>query len=123
MDATGAILAYYDALRAGDQLGPFFADDDATVKFGISETLRGHDAVASGLREQSQTTANWTVDSRDLAVGEREGWAWFSDDVFLAWTDTERRIRYEFETRWSGTLEEDDSWQFVAMHVSTAREL
>jgi hypothetical protein len=123
-DPAGFVKSYYDALRAGDPIAPFFADDPATVKFGISETLRGSEAVAEGLCEQTARTADWQVGSRDLVVGERGGWAWFADEVFMAWTDTEKRVRYEFETRWSGTLERHDGgWRFVAMHVSTASDL
>ena len=121
MNAEATVREYYHALRTGDPLAPFFADDERTVKFGISETLRGGASVAEGLREQTATTTDWQVDSRNLVVGEREGWAWFSDDVFMAWTDTRKRIRYEFDTRWSGALERrGDGWRFVAMHVSTA---
>ncbi len=139
MNAAATIREYYDALRTGDPLGPFFADGDATddeiVKFGISERLVGADEIAARLREQTATTTDWTVDSRELRVTERSCHAWFSDDVFMAWTDTDRQIRFEFETRWSGTLEARDEdgapvadpssrdeveWRFVGMHVSTA---
>ena len=139
MDAAATIREYYDALRNGDPLGPFFAaegtDGDGIVKFGIGERLVGRDEIVAGLRDQTETTTNWTVESRALRVTERACHAWFSDDVFMAWTDAERRIRYEFETRWSGTLEartddgtpasdvstdEDADWRFVGMHVSTA---
>jgi hypothetical protein len=118
------VREYYDALRAGEPLAPFFEsadrDGETVVKFGISETLRG-EAVAEGLREQTATTADWRVDSRELAVVDGDDWASFTDEVFLAWTDTERRIRYEFDTRWSGALRRrTDGWRFVAMHVSTA---
>ena len=114
----------------------------------FSELVEQHDrlvlvGVADGLRDQTERTTDWSVDSRDLRVTERGGHAWFGDRVSLAWTDTERRIRYEFDTRWTGTLELDeaverseggerddtaddttgDRWQFVAMHVSTARGL
>jgi hypothetical protein len=127
MGPEATVRAYYDALRAGEPLYPFFESADAdggrVVKFGISETLRGG-AVAEGLREQTATTADWRVDSRELAVVDGDGWASFADEVFLAWTDTERRIRYEFDTRWSGTLRRRaDGWRFVTMHVSTAGEL
>ena len=127
--ADDAIRSYYDALRSGDSLGPFFADDEDLVKFGISERLDGGDGVAEGLREQTGTTSAWAVDSRELRVTERDDHAWFSDQVFLAWTGTDPPIRYEFETRWSGTLERrdadgeldsDGNWRFVGMHVSTA---
>ncbi|AQL41489.1 hypothetical protein BV210_01610 [Halorientalis sp. IM1011] len=125
MDAADTIRSYYDALRDGEPLGPFFASerpaDDAIVKFGLSERLVGTDAVREGLREQTATTADWAVDSRALRATERERHAWFSDAVEMGWTDTEREIRYEFDTRWSGTLElRDGDWRFVGMHVSTA---
>ena len=130
--ARETIRTYYDALRAGDPLEPFFGDDEDVVKFGISERLVGGDSVAAGLREQTGSTRAWSVESRDLRVTERDDHAWFADVVVLAWTGTEQPIRYEFETRWSGTLErrdgegnpdEDGAWQFVGMHVSTAEEL
>ena len=138
--AGGVIHAYYDALRAGDPLAPFFADDEDLVKFGISERLVGGEAVTEGLRRQTETTSGWTVDSRDLRVSERDDHAWFSDEVFLGWTGSDPPIRYEFETRWSGTLELRDgdghlasagddghpagaNWQFVGMHVSTAGDV
>ncbi|WP_436910402.1 hypothetical protein [Halosimplex marinum] len=153
MGAADRVRAYYDALREGEPLAPFFAPVDGAVKVGISERLVGGDAVAEGLREQTERTTDWSVGSRDLRVTERDRHAWFGDRVSLAWTDTERRIRYEFDTRWTGTLElreapdssadgvdgseatpagEDgattdggsaDPWQFVSMHVSTARDL
>jgi hypothetical protein len=125
MNAKATIEAYYAALRAGDPLGPFFAldADCSVVKFGISEQLVGTDAIRDGLREQTETTTDWTVDSRALRVTERDGYAWFSDDVGLCWTDTGDTVRHEYDTRWSGTLEATDGtreWQFVGMHVSTA---
>ncbi|QPV62569.1 hypothetical protein I7X12_17835 [Halosimplex litoreum] len=150
MSAADRVRTYYDALRSGEPLAPFFAPVDGAVKVGISERLVGGETVADGLRDQSEHTTDWSVDSRDLRVTERESHAWFGDRVSLAWTDTDRRIRYEFDTRWSGTLEprevsdegiasptegrddgnddtaddgSDDRWQFVSMHVSTARDL
>lgn len=119
MDAQATIRAYYDALRAGEPLYPFFYDDERTVKFGVGETLAGYDAVAAGLREQTETTTGWEVDSRELVVGEADGSAWFADDVFMGWTDTEANVRYEFDTRWSGSLlRVDGEWLFTGMHVS-----
>jgi hypothetical protein len=130
--AESAVRTYYDALRNGEPLGPFFADGDI-VKFGISEELVGSDAVREGLREQTRTTTDWAVESRSLRVTERDSYAWFTDRVTLSWTDTDRQIRYEFDTRWSGTLErrengavtdrEDAPWRFVGMHVSTPGDL
>ncbi len=124
MEPGECIREYYQALRNGDPLDPYFSDDATTVKFGISEELWGGDDIATGLREQTETTAEWVVRSRNLTIDEHGDTAWFADDVFLAWTDTEARIRYEFETRWSGTLvSRTDGWTFVGMHVSTAGEL
>jgi hypothetical protein len=118
------LRTYYDALRAGDPLAPFFADEPETVKFGISEALRGGEAVAEGLREQTATTTDWEIESHNLVADEPDGGAYFTDEVFMAWTDTEKRVRYEFETRWSGTLERlQAGWQFVGMHVSTSDQL
>jgi hypothetical protein len=126
MDARATVTDYYDALRAGDPLGPYFADehgDDAFVKFGISERLVGSEQIRAGLEQQTDTTTGWAVTSRALRVCERDRYAWFSDEVSMAWTDTETETRNEFETRWSGTLERRDGWQFVGMHVSTADRL
>ncbi|MFB6311634.1 MAG: nuclear transport factor 2 family protein [Salinirussus sp.] len=127
MDARETVEAYYTALRAGDPLGEFFADprpgDDAPVKVGISERLVGADAIRAGLRQQTATTRNWTVRSRELRVCDRDDIAWFTDAVDLSWTDDERDERLTFDTRWSGVLEQRDRWQFVGMHVSAPREL
>ena len=126
MDAASTVRAYYDALRKGDPLYPYFADESTTVKFGIGERLTGYEAVRVGLAEQTETTDDWTVESRRLVVSGTDGHAWFSDDVSMAWTDTEAGHRHEYDTRWSGALEHrgDDAdlgtpWRFVGMHVST----
>lgn len=126
MDAEATVRAYYDALRDGDPLYPFFARAETTVKFGIGERLTGYEEVRSGLAAQTATTAGWVVDSERLVVDGTDDHAWFSDDVYMAWTDTERDRRYEFDTRWSGTLQRrsDDAdlesdWRFAGMHVST----
>jgi hypothetical protein len=134
VSAQSRIRAYYDALRDGDPLYHYFAPDDDVVKFGISEHLDGYEAVEAGLREQSRTTADWTVESTALRVTERDRHAWFADLVELGWTDLECDTRREFDTRWSGTLERErrtpgerdadpGDWRFVGMHVSTAGEL
>jgi hypothetical protein len=138
--AADVVRSYYETLRDGDPLYPYFARAPSTVKFGVGERLTGYESVAAGLREQTRTTDGWRVDSDRLVVEQRDCHAWFSDDVFMAWTDTERRIRYEFDTRWSGTLERNDDagsaegptedtpasddhpWLFTGMHVSTAVE-
>ena len=126
MDAEATVRAYYDALRDGEPLYPFFARAETTVKFGIGERLTGHDEVRAGLQSQTATTEAWAVDSERLVVTASDDHAWFSDDVFIAWTDTDRGHRDEFDTRWSGTLQRrgDDAglgtdWRFVGMHVST----
>lgn len=129
MDAESTLLEYYDALRAGEPLHPYFAEEEAALKFGISERLDGYEEIEDGLREQTETTDDWTVESRDLVVTERERTAWFGDDVRMAWT-TADGDRHDFDTRWSGCLERredggdaDAGWRFVSMHVSVAREL
>ncbi|WP_255168183.1 nuclear transport factor 2 family protein [Natrononativus amylolyticus] len=119
------IRDYYESLRRGDPLAPYFLEAETTVKFGIGESLFGGEAVADGLREQTETTDGWSVESRRLTVGEREGYAWFADEVALAWTDRESGERNRFDTRWSGALERrergsDPEWAFASMHVSTA---
>jgi len=134
MDVEALVRGYYDTLRSGEPLYPYFRESPSTVKYGLSETLRGYEAVAAGLREQTRTTADWTVESRGLATGtheprsprgdegggDRSGCGWFADDVFMAWTDTDRRTRHEFETRWTGTVVDGE---FAAVHVSTAEAL
>lgn len=132
MSAGSRVRAYYDALREGDPLYSYFASDEAVVKFGLSEHLDGYEAVEAALRRQTRTTDDWTVESRDLRVTERDEHAWFADRVEMGWTDVERDVRVEFDTRWSGTLEREapseegadspDDWQFVLMHVSTPEE-
>lgn len=122
MSAEKIIEEYYAALRNEEPLVPFFTESDGLVKVGISERLVGSERVAEGLREQTETTSDWTVESRDLRVRERDSVAWFADEVRMAWT-TEEGERHDFETRWSGTLERDGKWRFVGMHVSVPRDL
>ena len=126
MDAEATVRTYYDALRDGEPLYPFFVRAETTVKFGIGERLTGYGEVRSGLEAQTATTEDWVVDSERLLVDGSDDHAWFADDVFMAWTDLDRDHRHEFDTRWSGTLERraDDAglgtdWRFVGMHVST----
>lgn len=133
MDAEATVRDYYEALRAGDPLHPYFLESPRTVKFGVGERLTGYDEVSAGLREQTDTTEGWEVRSSRLLVEERDDAAWFSDDVFMGWTDTDANVRYEFETRWSGPLvrlegaeldaEADPGpgeWRFAGMHVSVS---
>lgn len=133
MNAKATIDAYYEALRNGNSLTSYFADDESILKFGVTEAAFGADDVSEALQEQTETTAEWTVESHALSVTEcgsdvdspleAENVAWFGDLVTLAWTDTTTGIRRRFETRWSGTLiGTDDGWQFVTMHVSAPRE-
>jgi len=125
--AENRIRAYYDALRGGEPLYPFFAEDDEIVKYGITEKLTGYDEIEAGLRAQTATTDDWTVESDALVVTERGDHAWFADDVRMAWRDVESGREYDFESRWSGTLErrsrdDDPTWRFVGMHVSAVPE-
>lgn len=124
---AATVREYYAALRAGEPLAPFFLDDDTTAKVGVSEHLVGHEAVAAGLREQTETTTDWSVDSRALQVGRRGDTGWFSDRVGMAWTG-ERR--HEYETRWTGALVrqpgapgDGHTWSLVTMHVSAPHHL
>ncbi|WP_435193895.1 nuclear transport factor 2 family protein [Natronomonas sp. EA1] len=123
MNAAATVRAYYDALRAGDPLHPFFADGEETVKVGIGNQALGADAIETLLTEQTETTAAWEVDSRDLRVTEHDSFAHFFDEVYMGWASLPKNIRYGFETRWTGTLvpgeDGDENWQFVSMHVST----
>lgn len=120
MNAEETVRSYYDALRNGEPIHTYFADEGSLVKFGISERLAGYKEVSEGLREQTRRTEDWRVESKDLRVTERERHAWFSDTVRMAWSDTEKGKDYDFDSRWSGTLEKrDGEWLFVGMHVST----
>lgn len=138
MTPEAAIRDYYEALRRGEPLYPYFAESEATVKFGVGEALYGYDDVSEALREQTRTTEDWTVESDRLVVTERDGTATFADEVRLEWTDRESGERRAFDTRWSGALarrgasesgdgerrdgvDGDDAWLFVAMHVSAPR--
>ena len=141
---AATIREYYETLRAGEALSPYFATDPNAVKFGITEHLDGYEEIAAGLRSQTETTTDWHIESHGLVVGERDAHAWFGDRVSMAWTDTATGERHDYETRWSGTLErqedsggedhgDDDTdgdsdangddgppanWRFVSMHVS-----
>jgi hypothetical protein len=134
MDAVGTVESYYDALRTGEPLYPYFLESVQSVKFGVGQHLEGYDGIAAGLQEQTRKTQEWELDSAKLVVEHREDHAWFSDRVFMGWTDTEANVRYEFKTRWSGTLFKLDPqersqeidplsetlWRFAGMHVSTS---
>ncbi|QZP37906.1 nuclear transport factor 2 family protein [Halobaculum magnesiiphilum] len=124
MTPEETVRAYYDALRAGEALAPFFVESPATVKVGISERLVGYAEIAKGLREQSRTTEDWTVESHDLDIVERDAAAAVSDAVSLSWYDAEAFAERSFETRWSGTLvPTDDGWAFAGLHVSAPTDL
>jgi hypothetical protein len=123
MNAERTVREYYEALRRGEPLSDYFAERQDVVKVGVGERLVGYDAVAEGLREQTRTTTDWTVESRALRVTEDDGCAYFSDVVSLSWTDREADTEYAFSTRWSGTLtREGEEWRFVGMHVSAPFE-
>lgn len=124
MSAADAVREYYESLRRGEPLDPFFLEADDVVKFGVSETLVGYDAVAEGLREQGRTTTDWTVESTALRVHEFDDAAAFADAVRLEWTDATADERRAFDTRWSGTLvRRDEEWLFAGMHVSVAQNI
>ena len=132
MDAEATVRTYYDAFRNGRPIAPFFAREAMTVTFGIGDRLHGFTAIERGLTEQTATTDDWPVESDRLVVTERDDHAWFTDEVFVACYDLNREGRYEFGTRWSGTLlyrphgacvdpasDPETRWRFVGMHVST----
>lgn len=122
VDAT--IKDYYNALRAGAPLYPFFHPEDTLMKFGISESLAGYEAVKAGLQHQTDTTTDWHVTSHDLHVAKTPRCAWFSDQVTMEWRNTTTDTEHAFDTRWTGTLKpHEDSWKFVLLHVSTSRTI
>ncbi len=128
MTAEDVVRDYYEALRRGEPLYPYFAETEGAWKGAISTHYEGYDAIAEALRDQTRTTDDWTVGSHALSVTEREDFATFSDAVRMEWTDTADGTRHEFDTRWSGTLvpvgEGDErDWAFDIMHVSAPREL
>jgi len=133
MSAEDTVLEYYEALRRGEPLYPFFVESPDAHKVAVSTAYDGYDAVAAALREQTRTTTDWVVDSDEPSLVVGDDWASFHDDVSLAWTRTDAAdredagdgltaddgTRHEFETRWSGTLvERDDEWSFLELHVS-----
>lgn len=121
MSADGTIRDYYESLRRGEPLYPYFLESPDTVKIGIGERLIGYDAVAEGLREQSRTTDDWTVGSTDLRTTEDGDTAWFADAVRMQWRDTVEDRWLDYETRWTGTLvRRDEEWLVASMHVSAA---
>lgn len=129
MSARETVLDYYEALRRGEPLAPYFAERSDVVKVGVFSRTVGFDDVAEALREQTRTTADWTVESRDLRVttSPADDSAWFNDHVELSWRDASRETSYAFETRWSGVLEprgEGDAreWVFATMHVSAPHQ-
>ncbi|SDC07158.1 nuclear transport factor 2 family protein [Natrinema hispanicum] len=128
--AEAVVRDYYDALRNGEPLVPFFRDDASTVKFGISESLFGSDEIARALAEQTETTDDWAVSSRHLVVDEHDEFATMADEVTMVWTDTTSGDRHRFDSRWSATLVKQASagdgardWRFVMMHVSAPHDL
>jgi hypothetical protein len=131
MSVRETVVDYYEALRRGEPLAPYFTERSDVVKVGVFSRRVGYDAVAEGLREQGRTTDDWTVDSHDLRVTERDEFGWFTDRVDLAWRDADGDASYAFETRWSGVLEprgeaeiggDEREWTFVGMHVSAPRD-
>lgn len=119
MTLRDRIHDYYDALRNEEPLAPFFAVEPAPAKFGIQERLYGHEEITRALADQSRSTTDWRVDSTGLRVERRQGVGWFTDEVGFGWLDADAGERYDFDTRWSGTLvREEDTWHFVTMHVS-----
>lgn len=125
MSAEETVLDYYEALRRGEPLYSYFAEDADTWKAAISAEHEGYDAVAEALREQTRVTGDWTVESRGLSVLERDDYARFTDRVRLAWTRTDDGERVEYDTRWSGVLEpvdDEGAWAFVQLHVSAPHD-
>lgn len=128
MTAEDVVRDYYEALRRGEPLYPYFAETEAAWKGAISTHYVGYDTIAEALRDQTRTTDDWTVESNALSVTERESFATFSDEVRMEWTATADGTRNEFDTRWSGTLVPvgdgaELDWAFELLHVSAAREL
>jgi len=125
MDVDGFVRDYYEALRRGEPLDPYFHERPDVVKVGVFSRLVGGDPVAEALRDQTARTTDWTVESADLRTFDRGDHAHFVDAVRLAWTDSRADRRHDFDTRWTGLVEARDGEPlFVSMHVSAgaARE-
>ncbi len=123
MSVDAFLESYYQALRDGEPLEPFFARDHRAVKFGITESLHGYAEIEDGLTAQTATTTDWSIRSHRLETDTAGEVGWFSDHVTMRWRDIEADEQLEWETRWSGTvLHVDSDWQFVRMHVSAAHE-
>jgi len=119
MSVDATIRDYYESLRRGEPLYPYFLESPTTVKVGVGERLIGYDAVAEGLREQTRTTEDWTVESRDLMTDADGDHARFADLVRLEWRDTAADRRRGYDTRWTGALvRRDGEWLVATMHVS-----
>jgi hypothetical protein len=121
MDVDGFVHDYYEALRRGEPLDPYFHERADAVKVGVFSRRVGGDSVAEALRDQTARTENWTVESRDLRTFARDGFGHFVDDVRLAWTDARAGRRHDFDTRWTGLVEPRAADPlFVSMHVSVS---
>ncbi|PSQ15087.1 hypothetical protein BRD00_15110 [Halobacteriales archaeon QS_8_69_26] len=118
---AATVRDYYEALRRGEPLYPYFEESPATAKVGIGETLLGYGATAEALREQTRVTRDWTVESHRLRAGRRGETGWFSDLVGMAWTHEDDPL--SFDTRWTGALvDRGEEWVFVELHVSVAHD-
>jgi hypothetical protein len=122
-DVDGFVREYYEALRRGEPLDPYFHERPDVVKVGVFSRRLGGEAVAESLRDQTARTEDWTVESAALRTFDRGDHAHVVDDVRLAWTDARAERRHEFDTRWTGLVEPraDDDPLFVSMHVSAAQ--
>jgi hypothetical protein len=121
MDVDGFVRDYYEALRRGEPLDPYFHERPETVKVGVFSRRVGGESVAEALRDQTARTEDWTVESDDLRAFARDGVGHFVDDVRLAWTDVRADRRHEFDTRWTGlVVPRAGEPLFVSMHVSAS---
>jgi hypothetical protein len=120
-DTETFVRDYYEALRRGEPLDPYFHEQPGVVKIGVFSRLVGGNRVAEALRDQTARTADWVVESADLRTFDRGDHAHFVDAVRLAWTDTRTDRRNDFDTRWTGLAESHDGGPlFVSMHVSAS---
>jgi hypothetical protein len=122
MDVEAFVRDYYEALRRGEPLDPYFAERPETVKVGVFSRVVGGDAVAESLRDQTARTTDWRVESRGLETFPRDACGHFVDAVGLAWTDARADRRHAFDTRWTGVVEGGDDPRFLSVHVSAPRD-
>jgi hypothetical protein len=111
-EVTAAFMRYERALIANDvaELNALFWDSPHTLRYGINENLRGHDAIA-GFRS-GRLAMDLTRDLMNTVITT------YGRDLGTANTEF-RRIGGKIPGRQSHVwLRTDDGWRIAAAHVS-----